>query len=1624
MAAPANNPFGVPPAQVTQNPFGASASGQPASAFQSSFGAPTPKPNPFGAPVTNPFSTPAKSSFSSPGLGSTLPVTGNTLGFPFGHTSVSGSRTGSPAPSRSQSPSVASNPFAKPAPEPQVNKPFGAPPTGPRSGRSPSPFGSRAPPKGPSGQSAAPGSADANAMARRNKFAGGNAAGPNASGGFGGRGGQSQGPQRTNPFAGTKPFAKQPNGSATETSTKFQRGGRGKQPERQARYQPPPGSQGQLKLTSGEPTERTKQLSPFAFNYANKLYSHLKKENISPPQWPAEPGNPDKRGAVESLKESFKKYRTRVYSTLRKADLIDDPEKRRKLEDALPFKGICEDMCPEFEKVYRIAEYDVKTEEKESSPNGLNMWPDPARMVKKFGRSAAGQDAPLPMDVRSVDALRRTTDYLFNDLLQLENNLPSMHNFLWDRTRAVRKDFTFHSQKSPEEMKDMVYCFETLTRFHATALHLLSKKGFALESFDQKQEIEQLGRTILSLIEAYDECRDKRVQCENEPEFRAYYLLLNAHDPSIAKRIPAWGKEYWFESEEVQTALSLIQAMDDVRELKGPIKPRRPTTLSDTSFTNYFSIVEDPRVSYMMACIAEIHFTTVRQGILRSLVRCYARHRDAPRTITASDLNAMLRFDTPEEAVEFAELHGFEFSTWVPEGKPAVTEPYLLLNNKKRNIPSPRVRQSFSGKVVERKRTTQSLPHVIYNTIFEELAEKPSTAAVESAEDNSDGLFVSQADASKDLSFGSPMFGSPGKPPAPGHGDTSYGWATFCWSNWDDGGTSVFGFSGPAAGLHCVRSIPSGWSAYTTGACWKESVLFFEFATVNHSAGDQACLSLGTVNPKRPNNSISYQTRRCFEAVGFPTILSTAPTLVSNTDPATTTSSTSAQDAAAQTKARKSDATTSNLGSTPLAGANPFSTAPPAWPPTSQATTAASAAPSIFVSPPPAIAPSSQGAPSAFTNALSNLVGTPISGPSSTMGGPAAMQPTPPPPPPPKRDLMGDVTRWYVKGDSGLMEDFTESILAEILWGVWQRFEREEAERRRREEDEESWRLARTHQEHRLQVKYFYRWRNKARTLATKRILREGKERMRLYREQQKALQKQQREEKEQAEREARIAAKRQLIEDAHHLSMLASTATNTNHHRHGSVAYSADHSNPEEQLLASGIFTGLRNDPRALARRVVRDAAAMAANGGDAESWAVSSGASRSYRYPDSELELELEPAAESPDISSVGGGGGRREGWKTRSLREKFGIEPRRSLSASGSVVNGGSFLSSSLSSRFRQSLPGSGGKATNFSRQKNKKRSAEDESDGEPGGANKRLSLHSGSVSSAKVNGAGKPRSRHWDFRARGFVPLPDGNWVPEALARRSTAAVTAGTAPVEKGMNLLGRVHKETTTTMQYDLDFGYFGSTSPDNDRYGRQQQQQQQQHDVLPDDDDDEEDASEASLGRRAPSPTPTPSDLHLRLARFKKPVSRYGRHGTARSVDFGVGLLGDASPPHPPFTGQASSLTMGGMLPPAARGRAGSVGMGKRKRGGDEVEDGLVMGAEVEGFGDGDRDMSPLLARKRANVDGGGAGGVPGDVYGPGREETSAMVANTRRMLRELREAMDMADRDVVDGREERLEG
>ncbi|KAG5980570.1 hypothetical protein E4U55_003893 [Claviceps digitariae] len=454
---------------------------------------------------------------------------------------------------------------------------------------------------------------------------------------------------------------------------------------------------------------------------ARKVYKRLREDGISPPSWPSQPGNPNHKQAMARFREQYETYRKKVRVSLTKAGLIDDPEKRKALSDAIEFKGICEDMCPEFEKITRITELDVVHAEKDPRTT----YPDTSKMVKKLARSAAGQEAPLPMDVRSVASLRRTLDYLLDDVMKNDGNLPVVHGFLWDRTRAIRRDFSFFSSLTPEETKTQVYVLENIARFHVTSLHLLSQEGKAPEDFVQQQELEQLGKALLSLRDVYDDCGEQGIECENESEFRAYYLLFHARDPSILETLQRqWKSRHWRDSDDVRTAVSLVEALQDTHDFHGPLKAG-PSLAASAAFQAYFRIVQDPSVSYTMACFAECHFPQLRRSILQIMKRGLSRPKDSAKDVTAAALNEFLQFDTVQEAIDFAELHNMEFES-NPEAPSDVGRKILILDGR-RPLPHRRLQHQYSQKMVERKRSRRPLPEVIRRTVFEDANAAPQT---------------------------------------------------------------------------------------------------------------------------------------------------------------------------------------------------------------------------------------------------------------------------------------------------------------------------------------------------------------------------------------------------------------------------------------------------------------------------------------------------------------------------------------------------------------------------------------------------------------------------------------------------------------------------------------------------------------------------------------------------------------------------------------------------------------------------------------------------------------------------------------------------------------------------------
>lgn len=86
-----------------------------------------------------------------------------------------------------------------------------------------------------------------------------------------------------------------------------------------------------------------------------------------------------------------------------------DPDGQMDMRHSVDKHGLCEDMCPEFERVRRIVQNDVAAPEysKETAHGPrLKREVDEGRMIAAHHRSSAGEDLTLMSDLRTPAALQ------------------------------------------------------------------------------------------------------------------------------------------------------------------------------------------------------------------------------------------------------------------------------------------------------------------------------------------------------------------------------------------------------------------------------------------------------------------------------------------------------------------------------------------------------------------------------------------------------------------------------------------------------------------------------------------------------------------------------------------------------------------------------------------------------------------------------------------------------------------------------------------------------------------------------------------------------------------------------------------------------------------------------------------------------------------------------------------------------------------------------------------------------------------------------------------------------------------------------------------------------------------
>jgi nuclear mRNA export protein SAC3 len=295
--------------------------------------------------------------------------------------------------------------------------------------------------------------------------------------------------------------------------------------------------------------------------------------------------------------------------------------------------------------------------------------PSEPLMVKRFRRSAAGYDEQLPSDIRTPEALVRTTDYLMNKLVGGSERLAVVHKFVWDRTRAIRNDFSIQQVSKEEDVHRAVNCFERIARFHLLSMHQLCNPDnlHEDENFDFFQEREQLNNTLISLMFYYDDNRDA-LEFPNEAEFRAYLVIfeIQSQQPDLEDRLQSWPANI-LRDPRVQTALRLYRAAGNTVFDQGPLKPTIPYPIAQNNSGSFWTILSSSAVSYMTACVAEIYFPVVRFAALNAL---WAAGKKAPIAMqnrnqdwNLSSLTDYLGFDTEQQTVDFCTAFDLSFGT-------------------------------------------------------------------------------------------------------------------------------------------------------------------------------------------------------------------------------------------------------------------------------------------------------------------------------------------------------------------------------------------------------------------------------------------------------------------------------------------------------------------------------------------------------------------------------------------------------------------------------------------------------------------------------------------------------------------------------------------------------------------------------------------------------------------------------------------------------------------------------------------------------------------------------------------------------------------------------------------------
>ncbi|XP_048827821.1 germinal-center associated nuclear protein-like [Brienomyrus brachyistius] len=342
--------------------------------------------------------------------------------------------------------------------------------------------------------------------------------------------------------------------------------------------------------------------------------------------------------------------------------------KRTDLDLSKVFVGTCPDMCPEKERYMRETRNQLSSFE--VIPNTEKV--DHTAAIKEYSRSSADQEEPLPHELRPLTVLNMTMNYLVTQVMdQGEDNYRDWYDFVWNRTRGIRKDITQQHLCDPLT----VSLIEKCARFHIHCAHHLCQEP--MMSFDAKINNENLTKCLQSLKEMYQDLASKNIYCPHEAEFRQYSVLLKLNDGDILREVQQFRAELR-NSPEVKFAVQAFAAVNS------------------NNFVRFFKLVKV--ASYLAGCILHRYFDQVRREALRALNVAYSSRGST--TFPVEDLVRMLMFQNAGEASDLTLQYGLAVDAGMVElSRTAYQEPEIQ-PRPKRSVAIARKREVLVGQVV------------------------------------------------------------------------------------------------------------------------------------------------------------------------------------------------------------------------------------------------------------------------------------------------------------------------------------------------------------------------------------------------------------------------------------------------------------------------------------------------------------------------------------------------------------------------------------------------------------------------------------------------------------------------------------------------------------------------------------------------------------------------------------------------------------------------------------------------------------------------------------------------------------------------------------------------------------